>query len=67
VKGWKKRLKKEYRQLDSRHHKLAQYLESPEAVDLSIHLHGLLSRQSEIMGMYLQVLGERIDYLKEDS
>ena len=66
MKGWKRRLKKEYRQLNSRHHKLAQFLESAEAAELPIYLHGLLMRQAEVMGMYLQVLGERIDYLKEE-
>ena len=64
--GWKKRLKQEYRQLDKRHHKLAQFLENSDNMEnVPLAMQNLLLRQSEIMGMYLLVLDERIDYLKD--
>lgn len=58
--GWKKRLKKERKELKARHKKLVAFLDSPESAFVAIPLYTLMSRQREIMGMYLQVLDERI-------
>jgi hypothetical protein len=64
--GWKKRLKKELKQLRERHQRLEAFLNSNDSQALPITLHSLLMRQAEVMTDYMGILGERISYLKDD-